>query len=126
MQVEAVDGQLSGADVVILIEVPDAVIPFKENTGHLASENDRFTWHAHDALRSRLKRAVGMSFYDGAKGWLDAELKREREATTDKLFSRLAELMREPKATRRTVRDGFVQTVREIKETRQSTRRPLS
>ena len=67
-----------------------------------------------------------MSFYDGAKGWLDAELKREREAHTDKLFSRLAELMRDQKATRRSVREGFVQTVREIKETRQSPRRPLS
>jgi hypothetical protein len=67
-----------------------------------------------------------MSFFDRAKDWLDAELRREREATTDRLFTRLAQLMGEPNATRRSVREGFVATVREIKESRQSPARPLS
>jgi hypothetical protein len=35
-----------------------------------------------------LKQAVNMSFYDTARGWLDAELRRERTAITDKLHSR--------------------------------------
>jgi hypothetical protein len=67
-----------------------------------------------------------MSFYDRASEWLEAELKREREAVTDKLFSRLSHLMREPTATRRTVREGFVAVVRELRETRQSKPPPLS
>jgi hypothetical protein len=50
-----------------------------------------------------------------SRGRLDAELRREREATTDKLFSRLADLMGDAKATRRTVRGGFVSTIREAK-----------
>ncbi len=67
-----------------------------------------------------------MSFYDQAKGWLDGELRREREAVTDLLFSKLAELMSDPKATRRSVRAGFVEVVREVREARQSRPRPLS
>jgi hypothetical protein len=118
--------ELSAPEAVLIIELLDAVIPFTEESRYLASENDRFAWHAHDALRRKLKAAIGMSFFDRAKGWLDSELRREREAATAKLFTRLAELMREPNATRRSVREGFVATVREMKERRQSPTKPLS
>ena len=33
--------------------------------------------------RAKLKQAVHMSFYEGASGWLDRELARERVALTD-------------------------------------------
>ena len=118
--------RLSGPEIVLLIEALDAMIPFTEETRYLSSKVDRHTWRDQDALRQKLKQAVGMSFYDHAKGWLDGELRREREAVTERLFSRLSELMHEPGATRRTVREGFVAMVREVKETRQSNIRPLS
>jgi hypothetical protein len=47
-----------------------------------------------------------MSFYDAPRGWLEAELGRERTALADKLHSRLAELLRAEGATRRSVREG--------------------
>jgi hypothetical protein len=67
-----------------------------------------------------------MSFYDTARGWLDAELARERLALSDKLFSCLCELIEGPGANRRSVREGYAATMRELREVRQSTPRPLS
>jgi hypothetical protein len=76
----------------------------------------------YSRARNRLREAV--SFYDSARGWLDAELRRERIDLTDKLHTRLAELMKDPKAIRRTVREGSVATIKELREERQSTPRP--
>jgi hypothetical protein len=117
---------LTGPEIVLLIEVLDAIIPFRDDARHVATEVERHRWQAHHLLRSKLKAAVHMSFYDRASGWLEAELARERQALTDKLASRLAELMREPGATRRSVREGFLAFARELRQSRQSTPRPLS
>lgn len=113
----------------MLIEGLDAIIPFDGNGSWGSpslSEAERRQWAPYNILRARLKGIVHMSFYDHARGWLDAELARERIAITDKLHSRLAELLREPKATRRSVKQGFVTALRELREVRQSKPRPLS
>jgi hypothetical protein len=117
---------LTGEEIVLLIEALDALIPFSEDTAFTASPEERARWAPYSGVRSRLKQAVGMSFYDPARGWLDAELRRERIALTDKLHTRLAELLREEGATRRSLREGFVAAIRDLRETRQSTPRPLS
>jgi hypothetical protein len=67
-----------------------------------------------------------MSFYDSARGWLDAELRQERIALTDALHTRLAALLRDPAANRRSVRHGFVVAIQELREKRQLPPRPLS
>ena len=51
-------------------EAPDTLISFSEESRYLASEADRYTWHEQNLLRHKLKRAVGMIFYDDARGWL--------------------------------------------------------
>jgi hypothetical protein len=117
---------LAGAEIVMLIEALDALIPFQQATAYGEALEVRERWAAHCELRSRLKTAIHMSFYDGASRWLENELRRERIALTDKLHTRLAELLRDPKATRRNVREGFVAAVQELREVRQSTPRPLS
>ena len=83
-------------------------------------------WAPYRELRNRLKQVVHMSFYDGAAHWLESELREERIAITDKLFSRLCELLRDPKANRRSVREGYSASSRELCEARQSKPRPLS
>ena len=117
---------LSGPEIVLLIEALDALIPFREDTAHGYSDQERERWLPYSLLRGRLKDQIHMSFYDAARGWLDAELARERLALSDKLFSSLCELMRVPGATPRSVRDGYTATMRELREVRQSTPRPLS
>jgi hypothetical protein len=122
------DGDLGGAEIVMIIEALDALIPFAEDSGYWrqASEEERQRWAPYRELRARLKDAIHMSFYDRADTWLASELREERMALTDKLHSRLAELLPEPGATRRTVREGFVRAVQELREVRQSKPRPLS
>ena len=122
------NGDLDGAEIVIIIEALDALLPYAEDTGYWpkASDEERARWAPYRELRARLKQAIHMSFYDRAATWLDSELHRERVDLTDKLHSRLAELLREPKASRRTVREGFVAAIRELREVRQSRPRPLS
>jgi hypothetical protein len=110
----------------MLIQALDALIPFTEDTRYRASEVDRHLWQEHNDLRRKLKASVGMSFFDRAKGWLDEELRRERNATAEHLFSTLGALLRQPGATRRTVKEGFGTAVREIYEARQSRPQPLS
>jgi hypothetical protein len=118
--------ELDGAEVVLLIQALDALIPFTDESRYLASKVERHTWAQHNILRGKLKESIHMSFYSRADTWLESELQAERIALTDKLHSRLAELLREPGATRRTVREGFVSTIQELRETRQSKPRPLS
>jgi hypothetical protein len=77
-------------------------------------------------LRSRLKRALRMSSYDSASGWLEAELARERLRLSDRLIARLCELLIAPGANRRSVREGYAAAIRELREERQSTPRPFS
>ena len=120
------DTTLSGPEIVLLIEALDAVIPFPENLRHTATEVDRYVWQEHHNLRRKLKASVGMSFYDRSKGWLDEELRRERNATAEHLFTALGELLRQPGATRRSVKAGFGAAVKQIYEARQSRPKPLS
>ena len=117
---------LSGAEMVLLIEALDDLIPFREETAYVESLEVRERWTQYCELRRRLKDAVHMSFYSTANGWLDDELRRERVALTDALHTRLAALIRDPNANRRSVRHGFVAAVQELRERRQSTPRPLS
>jgi hypothetical protein len=117
---------LSGAEIVLLIEALDALIPFGEDTAHTVPWEERERWASYSALRHRLKEAVRMSFYDSARGWLDAELRQERVALTDALHTRLAALLRDPAANRRSVRHGFAVAIQELREKRQSPPRPLS
>jgi hypothetical protein len=117
---------LLGDEIVLLFEALDKLIPLPEDTAHAEKAEVRFVWMPYTGLRRRLKEAVRMSFYDRARGWLDAELRRERIALTDKLHSRFSQLLKDPKATRRTVREGFVVAIRELREERQSPPRPLS
>ena len=49
-----------------------------------ASPEERTRWEPYRELRSKLKQAVHMSFYEGASGQLERELARERVALTDK------------------------------------------
>ena len=91
-----------------------------------ASPEERARWEPYRELRSKLKQAVHMSFYEGASGRLERELARERVALTDNLHSRFAELLRDSKATRRSVQQGFVAAIRELRESRQSRPGPLS
>ena len=51
----------------------------------------RERWAVYCELRSRLKTAIHMSFYDGASRWLENELGRERIALTDNLHSRVVD-----------------------------------
>jgi hypothetical protein len=122
------NGDLDGAEIVMIIEALDALIPFAEDSGcwRQASDEERQRWAPYRELRARLKDAIHMSFYDRAETWLVSELRAERIALTDKLHSRLAELLREPGASRRTVRAGFVKAVQDLRETRQSKPRPLT
>ena len=118
--------ELTGEEVVLRIEALDALIPFTDQTRHIATANERFEFQSHHLLGAKLKSAIRMSFYDHARGWLDRELIRERRALSDRLFARLVELMKELGATRRSVREGYAATMRELLETRQSRPRPLS
>ena len=120
------DSRLSAPDIIMLVEGLDALIPFREGMGARLSDEELERWEPYRNLRVRLKQAAHMSFYDDARGWLEAELRQERIALTDKLHSRLAACLEEPKATRRTVHEGFVAAIRELREARQSTPRPLS
>jgi hypothetical protein len=120
------DDEFSGADVVMLIEALDALLPQREENQRLLSDAERDRWAPYWQLRRRLKSAVRMSFYDAASGWLDAELSRERVALSDALHTRLASLLRDPAASRKSIRHGFVAAIQELREKRQSTPRPLS
>ena len=117
---------LSGEEVVLLIEAPDALLPQREENQRLMTDEEREQWAPYCLLRRRLKAAVRMSFYDTAYGWLDRELHRERIALTDALHTSLAALLRDPAANRRSVRHGFVAAIQELREKRHSTPRPLS
>jgi hypothetical protein len=117
---------LTGAEVLLLIEALDALIPFKEEYAHHRTAAERERWLPHSMLRARLKKGLHMSFYDTASGWLEAELARERISLSDKLFTRLCELIEAPGASRRSVREGYAAAMRELREVRQSTPRPLS
>jgi hypothetical protein len=103
---------LSGAEIVLLIEALDALIPFGEDTAYTVPWEERERWAPYSTLRHRLKEAVRMSFDDGARGWLDTELSRERIALTDKLNALFEALLRDPGAHRRSMRHGFVAAIR--------------
>lgn len=121
---------LTAEEIVMLIEGLDAVIPISESNSWGSwgrpSEEELRRWAPYRALRARLKGVVHMSYYDNARGWLEAELRNERVALSERLHSRLAELLRDPKVNRRTLREGWVATMRELREVRQSIPRPLS
>jgi hypothetical protein len=70
-QVDAVteNDNLSGEEIVLLIEALDALIPFKEDTAYVEKAEVRFVWMPYSRVRHRLKEAVRMSFYDSARGW---------------------------------------------------------
>jgi hypothetical protein len=122
------DDHLETEEILLLIESLDALIPGREGstTWLHASEEDQVRWGPYRRLRGKLKKAIHMSYFDSAYGWLDAELRQERIALTDRLHTRLAEMLKDPKATRRTIREGFVASIRELRESRQSPPRPLS
>ena len=120
------EDELSGADVVMLIEALDALLPEREENQRFMSAEDCSRWAPYWQLRRRLKEAIQMSFYDSARGWLDAELRRERIALTDALHARFEALLRDPSANQRSIRHGFVAAVQELREKRHSTLRPLS
>ena len=63
---------LSGEEIVLLIEALDALIPFHEDTAYGVTAEERARWAPYSGIRSRLKQAVAMSFYDTARGWLEA------------------------------------------------------
>ena len=87
----------------MLIEALDALLPYGEENQRFLTGAERECWALYWQLRSRLKGAVHMSFYDSASGWLDAELRRERIALTDVLNTRLAAVLRNPAANRKSV-----------------------
>jgi hypothetical protein len=89
---------LSGVEIVMLIEGLAALIPFHEDTAYGHSSEERERWVEYSKLRQRLKQAVCMSFYDVSRGWLDQELRREREALINKLHAILVDLLRPPGA----------------------------
>ena len=71
----------------MLIEALDALILGREGAGawaHASSE-DLERWAPYRELHSRLKQVDHMSFFDDASGWLDAELRQERIAITERL-----------------------------------------
>jgi hypothetical protein len=122
------DAQLSGEDVLLLLEALEAFLPSPEAGGEWAKlpVEEREHWQPYTALRRRLKNQAGMSFFDRPGRWLEDELRRERNGFGDKLFSRLAELLRDPRATRRRVREGFSAALRELREERQISAAPRS
>jgi hypothetical protein len=120
------EDEFSGADVVMLVEALDALLPQREENQRLLSDAERERWAPYWQLRRRLKAAVRMSFYDTARGWLGGELRRQRIALTDALHTRVAALLRDPAATRRSIRHGFVVAVQELREKRHLPPRPLS
>ncbi len=121
------NNELTGPDIVLLIEALDMLLFSKEGgwIDQHAPESHERTGPYHE-LRNRLKQAVHMSWYDRASGWLDSELARERIALSDQLFTALCEVLRQPKATPRSVREAYVAANRELREHRQSQPRPLS
>jgi hypothetical protein len=62
----------------MLIEGLDALIPGQEgNQSWLhASREEHERWDPYGMLRARLKEAVHMSFFDNARGWLEADCVR--------------------------------------------------
>ena len=120
---------LTGPEIVMLVEALDALLPSQEGRGAWSEHmngSELAHWAPYRQLRSRLKRVVHLSFYDGAAHWLESELREERFAITDKLFSRVCELLGDTKTNRRTVREAYSATSRELREARQSKPRPLS
>ena len=117
------------APEIVMVEALDALLPSQEGRGswtQYMNGSELAHWAPYRQLRNRLKQVVHMSFYDGGAHWLESELREERIAITDKLFSRLCELLRDPKGNRRSVREGYSATSRELREARQSRPRPLS
>jgi len=62
------EDELSGADIVMLIEALDALLPNSEDNHQLMTPEERERWLPYCQARHRLKRAVRTSFYDNARG----------------------------------------------------------
>ncbi len=101
---------LSGPEIVLLLEALDSLIPGVEGTGLWisATEDERQRWEPYRILRRKLQVAVGMAYHASARGWLKENLRLERDATLQLLHSRLWKLLAQPTMTRSALRAGIV------------------
>src|SRR5262245_44150263 len=107
---------LTGEEIVMLIEALDAMLGPEDAGLPGRAQELPVDLQPFWGLRRRLKEAVRVSFYDTGRGWLAAELSREREATGEKLLNKLYELLADPKATRKSIKLDFGRYSREMRD----------
>jgi hypothetical protein len=117
----AENNQLTGDEVLMLVEALEAFAPLRKAGDPWPDEK----WWPYLELRERLRDALGMHLFDDVKTWCGIQQRNEREAVLDEVHRRLTKLLEEPGLTRRTLRDGMRLALREIKERQWYERPPM-
>jgi hypothetical protein len=117
----AENNQLTGNDVLLLVEALEAFVPLRKAGDPWPDEK----WWPYLELRDRLRDALGMHLFDDVKTWCGIQQSNEREAVLDEVHRRLTKPLEEPGLTKRTLRDGMRMALREIKERQWYERPPM-
>jgi hypothetical protein len=117
----AENNQLTGDDVLMVIEALEAFAPLRKAGEPWPDEK----WWPYLELRERLRDALDMYLFDDVKNWCSMQQRNEREAVLDEVHRRLTKLLEEPGLTRRSLRDGMRLALQRTRERQWCERPPM-
>jgi hypothetical protein len=100
-----VSEELSGEDLVLIVEALDAFIPRRPQD---VAPHERHDYEGFLRLKARLREHVGMHLSDSPRWWLTQVLRAERTALSQALLAYLLKQMGREKITRGEFRDALV------------------